>query len=382
MRASARAPGAGGAGAPRSPRLRLAGGLLLAWAAIGGAAAAQPAPGGLASAARGAGSAARGEGSAAQAAALLDDATALMAMGQYSAALIALKESQSLSPRPETQLLLARCYEKAGLVGSAYRLFAQLAEGGGGAGGAARRAEARKRASELWPAVPKLRFVVPEEVAGLPGLRVELDGQRVGAWDRPFAVDQGIHLVRATAPGKKAWEWEIEIPESAKEAPVRVSVPVLAPADPAPEAPSGAAATPPVQRLQAAVGPMLSRGASLDGYRVGAIVAGAVGLAGVGVGAGSSAAAKSLWNEALSHCKDRDLRKGCDARFAEKKDAARTWVNVAAGAFVGTGVSMATGILLLILSPASGGSRAGRASVTVTPVVGENGVATVVQGTF
>ncbi|KYF85386.1 hypothetical protein BE20_25945 [Sorangium cellulosum] len=306
----------------------------------------------------------------AEAQALFDEALALMKNGKYTDACPMLKKSHELDPGMGTQYRLAECYESVGLTGSAWSIFLEVAESARAAGRSDREARAKERAEALKPKVPMLLLTVPAEIANLVGLRVERDGADVdpSTWNVPAAIDPGEHTIRVTAPGKKAWEQTAQVLAGAT---LEVRVPVLKN-----DAGVASAAAAPAPRPAPA-----PAGAGMNGFHLGAIAAGSVGLVGIGLGAGFGFKTLSQWDAALSHCKDLDKSRCDDEGIALGEDA-RTSAAMSTAGFVVGGVGIATAAILLNLAPKSGPAANGKAGLQVTPVIGQNGMEAVLRGNF
>lgn len=350
----------------------IAGCVALAWMAAAAPASAQPAPGVAATAGN------------VKAQALFDDAMILMKEKKYAEACPKLKESQALDPQMLTEYHLAECHASAGRTATAFALFLRVAEEAMAAGEADKETWARKRAKDLEPDLPMLEIVVSPAVAALHGLRVEVDGEArdPSNWNTPAPVDPGRRAIRVSAPGKKAWEQSIQA-VSGHASKVVLPVPVEARATKGAPSTTGSSTSrtlsaPPTSSTGGAHPP---RGSGLDGYRIGAIVAGVTGLAGIGAGAALGAAAFPKWNEALSHCENEGAG-GCDAQGRAQKGEMHTLADFSTAAFVVGGVGLAAGALLVILPPAIRAAAKNRSAVTVTPVVGPHGMMTVLQSRF
>ena len=191
----------------------------------------------------------------------------------------------------------------------------------------------------------------------------KLDGKAV-------PMDPGEHRVRFEM-GAEATEQKVLIRQGEKNrmlaASFKKAPPVVATA--APVLPAAAPVTP------------TAAGTFWDGYRIGAMAAGVVGLAGIGVGAGFGVRTFSQWDQALDGCKNRDPRNCTGQGIALGKDAG-TSATISDIGFIVGGVGLAAGTLLLILAPKSGPAEKGKSGVRVTPVVGLQGLGTVVEGSF
>lgn len=158
---------------------------------------------------------------------LFDEARKLMEDGEYAPACPKLEQSQKLDPQLGTQLHLGHCYEKLGQLAAAYRTFqaaAELAALRNKQGhNEPREKVARERASNLESQLSLLELR-PAEAS--PDLTIELDGTPIerAQWNRPFAIEPGDHVLRASAPGRTAWEKPFKIGMPAKRG---IAIPAL-----------------------------------------------------------------------------------------------------------------------------------------------------------
>jgi hypothetical protein len=316
---------------------------------------------------------------AAQAQALFDDGLSLMKAGKYAEACPKLQQSQKLDPAMGTQYRLAECYESAGLIGTAWALFTEVAEAAKKAGRADREGQARQHATALRPRVPMMTISLRPEIAGLPGLEVRRDGEPVDRADhnRKAPVDPGAHTITVAATRKKPWQQTVRALEGGA---VEVSVPALeddasaaaSPATPDASPPRSAEASPPEAKVAGA-------GASPGtGQRIGALVVGVVGLGGVAVGSAFGLIAKGQWNDALSHCKGGDPTR-CDASgISTGGDASRS-ATISTVGFVAGGAVIATALVVFLTSPSA---KKAPVAVRLAPAIGLDGARGVVEGRF
>ncbi|WP_434041552.1 MULTISPECIES: hypothetical protein [Sorangium] len=287
------------------------------------------------------GSAARAEDKAG-AVALFREAGALIDAGQPARACPRYEESLRLYDSSNTRYFLADCYERIGKMASAWAHFLEVAARVRASGDRAKEAKARERAAAVLPKVSRLTVVVG--AASAPGLEVKRDGTPVGAgqWGVPMPVDAGIHVIEASAPGKRTWTARVEV------------------------APGGATST-------LVVGPLEDDPASGDAgapRRTLALVTGGAGVVAVGVGTALAFAARSTFDESSAFCNgDR-----CDRRGMDIRDSAVARANVATVVFgVGLAAIAGGGVLWLTAkSPAKG------ASIGLAPAVG----GALVRGSF
>jgi hypothetical protein len=211
--------------------------------------------------------------------ALFSDARTLMEAERYEEACPKFEESLRLDNGMGTQFNLAHCWEKLGRTASAWALFLDVAAAARAGNQPQREAAARERATVLEAKLTRLRIDV---AAPSDGLKIERDGQDVGkaAWGTDVPVDPGKHVIEASAPGKKPWTNELQVPASART--LAVKVPALEdapiPTTPGPELQGPAMAVP----VEADVAP--GSGDAGSGQRVAGLVVGGVGLAGIATG--------------------------------------------------------------------------------------------------
>ena len=297
---------------------------------------------------------------------LFDEALALMKAGKYAEACPRLAQSQKLDPGMGTKFRLGECYESAGLVGSAYQLFRDVASDAKKAGRADREAQAQKRVSALESRVPWMTLVVPPEVAALADLSVKRDGEPAprADWGRKVPVDPGAHTIIVTAAGKKPWQTTVRALEGGS---VEIHVSPLQ--DDAGK-PAGAPATGPV------AGDAPSPGRA---PRIAGIAVGAAGVVGIAVGAALGFVAKSKWDGALAGCQGGDKTRCTPAAIGDGSGAA----GLATGStvsFIAGGALVATGLIVFLTAPSSKAPPS--TGVRFVPIVGPGVASGVLEGRF
>ncbi|HEX4355689.1 MAG TPA: hypothetical protein VHZ95_22335 [Polyangiales bacterium] len=166
-----------------------------------------------------------------EAARLFDEAEQLMAAGEYASACAKLEDSQRLDPQLGTELHLAHCFEKRGLLASAYQHFlaaARLAAERNASGIIEpREAVARRRAANLEPQLSMLRL--QPSAAEPSDFQIELDGTNLdrSAFAAARPIDPGVHGLIASAPGRLTWRHEFTIGSAPQR--VTIEVPPLEP---------------------------------------------------------------------------------------------------------------------------------------------------------
>jgi len=268
-----------------------------------------------------AGSSARADGAGtdrAAAQALFDHAKELMAEGRANQACPMLEESQRLDPASGTLINLAHCYEQQGRTATAWSTFLEAAAVARVAGQLERERAARLRATALAPRLPKI--VIDVAAKDTPGLEISRDGSLVGKaqWGVPIPLDRGEHRVSASAPGRRPWEKVLFVKDTA--ATELVSVPELE-KPPASDTSSDRFGT----------------------QRTWALIAGAVGTAGIATGTVFGFLSKSKRDDASQYCYD----SSCSTQLGvDLKADAMAYGNVATIAFIAGASALAGGAVL------------------------------------
>jgi tetratricopeptide (TPR) repeat protein len=139
---------------------------------------------------------------------LYDEGALLLGAGRYWEAELRFQESFKLLKGRGTLLNLAICHENLGKLASAWRELKALEEQASAAGDSARLETAREHLAWIEPQLSYLNVNLSPE-SQLPGLQVELDGEPLSKFGVLFPIDPGRHQLRASAPGKKAWSFEL-----------------------------------------------------------------------------------------------------------------------------------------------------------------------------
>jgi hypothetical protein len=239
---------------------------------------------------------------------------------------------------------LAKCYEQAGRVASAWALYREVGQRDRG-----RRAkEAQASADRIEPSLAHLTIEVPATAAALTGIEVRRDGRPLlrEAWGVSIPVDPGEHRLEASA-GKAHWAAQIALAQGGRRTIVvgpltEAPLPAPPPAPPPPRpSPAQAAA------LRAERDP--SRGQTQR--IIGLSVAG-VGLVGVGVGVAFGLEARAKYQRQRDNG-DCDVDNTCTAAGDRASKDARSRGNL--GTLVG-GVGLAAlvgGFVLYLTAPSA-----------------------------
>jgi hypothetical protein len=282
---------------------------------------------------------ARAEQARDEAQALFASARALMAAGEFGEACPKLERSEALDPGIGTQFNLARCYELSGRLASAYAAYERAIAEMHAAGQTSREVFARKVATALEPRLSHVTLEVERE--GMePGFELRLDGVQVerAAWGTAIPVDPGPHLVSASAPASATWRKELAVDGEAQSLTVAVPslTPILAitPTSFVPAAPREAPAT---------------RGRP---QRMLAVVLGALGVGGIGVGSYYGLRSMSLTSQSGPFCNG-----GCDTTGLSLRADAHAAGDASTVTFALGGVFLAAGAILWLTAPADSPSR-------------------------
>lgn len=283
--------------------------------------------------------------------ALFDEGIREMKAGNFDKACAAFAKSNEIHADSGTRGSLARCYEKAGRVASAWKLWTDLST----TAPKDLRADAAANATKLEARLPKYVLRMPPSQTA----QVTIDGIAVdGRPNVEAAIDPGPHVITATAPGFVAWKHEYTAREGALEeiAIALVGEPQANPSKPIviDESPSSSRRT--IGIAVIAVGGALVAGGAVFGYL-----------------------AKSRNDDAKDLCGgDVDM---CDpSRLAEardKVDSARSAGNLSTVGFIAGGAAVVTGVVLFVTAP-----KSARRQISIAPTVGAESAGVVIRGGF
>lgn len=272
-----------------------------------------------------------------------------MDAGRHDVACPMLEESYRLDPRPGALFTLATCEAKRGRLATAVAHYKDyLNRSKGHTGHEKRRDIAEKKLETLAPDVPELTLVLPKAPEGTLVKRDKtvLSAASLGI---PLPVDPGEHVIVVQAPGGPPKEHRITIAGGEKkQLALEVAPPAAAAEEPPRRAPRAAPPAPPNVVAEPASEPTSAR-------RVGAYVAGGVGLAGVVVGAVAGALTLGQKGSIEGNCDGA----ACNVVGKEAADEAQTLGLVSTLGFgVGVlGLGLAT---VLIVTQPDEGERTGR----------------------
>lgn len=204
---------------------------------------------------------------------LLDEGNAWAACPKIEAALGMTADASAAG-----RMLLARCYEAIGRLGSAWRLYRDIAK-------ADNSREAREAGEALAPRIHQLTITASPTTLALRGLHIEIDTHVVSKSDLelPIAVDAGPIPLLVTADNKEDWALLIDVPS----APGTTAITI-------PELRDSAITTPNGGSVNAPSSPPF-----WTGERIAGLTLGLTGVAVLAISGGMAALAKSNYDEAL-----------------------------------------------------------------------------------
>ncbi|HLK40943.1 MAG TPA: hypothetical protein VKU41_29535 [Polyangiaceae bacterium] len=151
-----------------------------------------------------------GSDSTAAAQALFVEGRALVRDGRYAEGCEKLEQSRRLDPAPGTEINLADCFEKMGLLASAWLAFREAAATAQRFGRAQWAEKALERAHALEAVVPHMTVTVDDPA---PGTVVRRGGIRVdeSTLGSPVPVNPGAYVVDAFAPRRRPWSTRVVV---------------------------------------------------------------------------------------------------------------------------------------------------------------------------
>jgi len=281
-----------------------------------------------------------GASNRAAAEALFNEGRKLAASGKYAEACPKFEASEQLDPGLGTLLNLAACYEKLGKTASAWAEYKEAIPLARASGSKVRLDLATERATALESRLSMLTIRAMGGAEEATGLEIRRDGVPVQPAElgTPIPLDPGPHTVEARAPGKQKWSSTVQLADAAK---LDVSVPALTPiasnARPA-NAPTTAATSKPVEA------PPSEATRSGSAQRTTAIVVGAVGVVGLGVGTVFGIGASAKWSDAKSQCTA--YPNGCSHDALDAKSSAQSKATIATVGFIVGGAALAGAAVL------------------------------------
>jgi hypothetical protein len=274
--------------------------------------------------------------------------------GDWTAALGKLRHIETLKATAGIRFHIALCEENVGLLAAALEDYAIAEKRATDEKNREVLAALKEPMAELRARVPRLVVRVPPDVKGVA---VTVDGKPLspGYFGAELPADPRAHGVEATAPGKKPFSARVVSPE--REATV-VDV-VLD--DEVPPTPTAAPRPAPPPETPAPRPPSPARRGGSGRTAAIATTAGAIVMAGAGIGAFVAAGAKQ--SDGQGACATRTA--GCD----DLRGPVRTWDALALGAWIAAGALGTVAVVLWAL-PADGRAASLRVGPEGARVVG------------
>jgi hypothetical protein len=301
-----------------------------------------------------------------------------MEAGKFDSACPAIEESQRLDPRPGTLFTLADCQDKAGNIATASALYEDYLRAGAQMNASTKLRHAQRlkvataQKAALAPHIPELTITL--SAATPKGARVLLNGTELSEASLGVALplDPGDHMVAARVGSGTVEERMVTLGKGEKRA-------VELEPKPAAQGPTAAPRAPFVPADDAALKARSAPGQGMSGRRIGALVAGGVGAAGLVLGGITGAIALSKKSAIDEGCVDHV----CTREGKAAADSARTPGLLSSIGFGVGAAGLAAGAVLWLTEPSA--ARTGGAKPRVTAGVidaGPGGATAGVKGVF
>jgi hypothetical protein len=285
---------------------------------------------------------------------LFDEARRLEGEGRYAEACPKFARSEELDPAGGTLLNLAACHEQIGRVAAAWAEFNEALSMALRDTRIDREHFARDHIAQLEPKLARVRVQV---YGASPGFDLRLDETAFGPplWDIAVPVDPGAHSLQARAPGRRERTLEFVVAEGEKKT---LIVPPLV-ADGAADA-------------------LLPAGGHASVRRTAGIVAGALGVAGLGLGTYFGLRALGLWSDSNAGCP----AGACTAEGAAKASSAKASALAADFSFAAGAVGVVSGLVLFLSSGPTKAHAATLPRFSASLLPSPRGGTAMVEGTF
>ncbi len=325
---------------------------------------------------------------------LYDEASALLAKGDWAGGCVRFEQSNALDPSTGAVLKLAECAEHDGRIARAWSYLKDARSLNADTQSAKRRQEIEDFCAagiaRLEPRIPQLTVSIKDRPTGLRVLR---DGQDItSTLDTALPVDPGKHAIEATAPGYKPKKTEIDVAESARptwEATLEKDPAAIVDPEPDPK-PDPIDPDPkpdPIRKPPPSTG---LNGVQIAGFVVGGL---GLGLVGVSIGTGVAAVGQKSDLDALG-CTSKSGSDGdtilCPTGSVENaRELSQTGRSLALAStvttFVGGAIALSGVVLVVVGSlkkPTDERATATGPTWIFTPVVTTDTLAASLSGTF
>lgn len=287
---------------------------------------------------------------------LFDEAKALSKKGDLAAACPKFVESNKLEPAGGTILHAADCHQRQGKLATAWGEYNEALSFAIRDKRADREQIAREQIALLGPQLGKVLLVVPSDAREIEALTVSIDGTTIGraGWGSPVPLDEGTHVVTASAPGYRPRRMELSVTNGvlttfAVVAPEKEDTPIPTPPD--------------VPKLTPA-------NSTDERQRTIALAVGGIGLIALGVGAGFGIRAISIGDQSSRCTEGPPGRNGCSREVVDEQNTARTSAAISTVAFVAGAVVVGAAAVLWFTAP----KAAARTGVALGPIATGAGI--------
>ncbi|HEY2408064.1 MAG TPA: hypothetical protein VGI10_18785 [Polyangiaceae bacterium] len=316
--------------------------------------------------------------------ALFDNAIKAMKEGRFAEACPKLEESQRVDPGVGTLLYLGECYEKTGRTASAWATFREASSTARARGENDRAKVATERADHLEPSLSKLEVDIAPETRALHGLTVLRNGRPLppSLFGIAFPVDPGKFQLTANAPGYKTFSREGEVSNNG--AAQRVGIPKLEAATPEEQMPKQDAIAPAAHASDGSPEPekplRRETSSASSGLRTAALITGALGVVGLGVGSYFGVRAIAKNNDAEHYCPNGPK---CTAAQGETlTHDAQGFAKLSNITFGVGGAFVIGGLIMYLASDSSSHASEQARGFDAHAVVGPHGAAMTLGGSF
>jgi hypothetical protein len=243
----------------------------------------------------------------------------------YDVACVKLAESERLEPAVGTLLNLAVCFEKREQRAAAWSAYRDALELARESDSDDAQRFARQQIATLEADLVRVTLVSPPSPP--PGMSLALDGTPLAAerWQRPLALELGVHVIEATAPGRRPWSRTVVALQGGTERVVVIQPPALLTE---PGRPSLGAQPPAPQPRSPSV------------FQARWVVPGAIALVGLAATAYFGASAASAWQTRRAHCPGH----ACDSTAVDASERAARFARLADVSAVVTATAAVTSV--------------------------------------
>jgi hypothetical protein len=255
------------------------------------------------------------------------------------------------------------------------------------------------RVRDINATMPSLVFLAKDGAGhDLVAVRVSMDGEPIGERldGTAIAVDPGQHVFTFEVAGRKPVEQSFVISEGQRDRREAITIAAATTGAPAPLVPPGtpSTASSPVEPSPAAS--LVTTGATGEtsaapyspgaGQRMAGVVAGAVGVVGLGLGAVFGGVAAAKWSSAKSACNGQPVSCTTDPNSVgfQDQDSATTMATLSTVSFIAGGVLAVGGVVVFLTAPTRSSAEAPASArrVEVVPTGGTSGAGMMLRGRF